>query len=120
MVREFLRLDASFTAFHGLPISREWRFFADGEKVRCFHPYWPVDVIKNNVGHEEWDTAENVLKDHHTIPDCFESLAEMAIMAAGCVGGDWSVDFAMDKSEKWWLIDMALAKDSWHWPGCCA
>ena len=120
MVREFLRLDASFTAFHGLPISREWRFFADGEKVRCFHPYWPVDVIKNNVGHEEWDTAENVLKDHHTIPDCFESLAEMAIMAAGCVGGDWSVDFAMDKSGKWWLIDMALAKDSWHWPGCCA
>src|SRR3990167_4383578 len=47
MVREFLRLDASFTAFHGLPIAREWRFFADGEKVRCFHPYWPVDVIKN-------------------------------------------------------------------------
>ena len=30
MVREFLHLDASFTAFNGLPVSREWRFFHTG------------------------------------------------------------------------------------------
>jgi len=115
MVRQFLDLDAAFTAFHGLPISREWRFFADGEKVQCFHPYWPEDVLKEQNLAEGWD---RVLADHHTMPECFDKLAEMAVMAAGVCGGDWSVDFAMDKTGKWWLIDMAVKDDSWHWPRC--
>ena len=118
LVREFLTLDASFTAFHGLPIAREWRFFADGEKVKCFHPYWPADVLKDHLGRKEWKKAKGTLADHHTIPGCIVALSEMAVMAAGCVGGDWSVDFAMDKNGKWWLIDCATARDSWHWPGC--
>jgi len=43
MVREFLDLDASFKAFGGLPIAREWRIFASPEKVICYHPYWPAE-----------------------------------------------------------------------------
>ncbi len=119
LVRQFLDLDASFTAFNGLPIAREWRFFAAGEKVQCYHPYWPEDVLEGRV---EGDTAlwREQLSNHHTIPDYFYNLCDMAISAASCVGGDWSVDFAMDKSGKWWLIDMAVKADSWHWPGCCA
>lgn len=29
----------------------------------------------------------------------------------------WSVDFARDETGDWWLIDMAVAADSWH-PDC--
>jgi len=42
----------------------------------------------------------------------------MAIEAAKVCDGRWSVDFARDRSGKWWLIDMALMAASWHWPGC--
>ena len=39
----------------------------------------------------------------------------MARTAVEAVGGSaWSVDFVEDKPGKWWLIDMALAKDSWR------
>jgi len=39
----------------------------------------------------------------------------MALRAVRAVGkGSWSVDFALDANGKWWLIDMALAADSWH------
>jgi hypothetical protein len=47
-----------------------------------------------------------------------DELKEMAIKAATVCGGDCSVDFAMDNSGKWWLIDMAQAECSWHWPSC--
>jgi hypothetical protein len=115
LVRQFLDLDASFAAFDGLPISREWRFFADGEKVQCYHPYWPESALEGRVDDPLW---REKLSNHHSIPDCFDNLCDMAIGAAGSCGGDWSVDFAMDKAGKWWLIDMAVKKDSWHWPGC--
>jgi hypothetical protein len=32
--------------------------------------------------------------------------------------GAWSVDFALGENGIWYLIDMALAKDSWHPADC--
>ena len=46
LVREFLTLEAPFTAFSGFPVAREFRFFADPERVHCWHPYFPADAIK--------------------------------------------------------------------------
>lgn len=119
MVRQFLDLDHSFTAFGDLPISREWRLFAGPDGLICGHPYWPEEAI------EFWNKTEgpagwkDLLADHHKKPDNFDQLTDMAVQAVkACGGGEWSVDFAMDKSGKWWLIDMALKEDSWHWPGC--
>jgi hypothetical protein len=117
LVREFLTLGSSFTAFHGLPIAREWRFFADGERVICAHPYWPLEAFKKQkIEYKGWKT---VLVDHHKrLIRFWNALRKMAIKAAGACGGEWSIDFAMDKAGKWFLIDMATAQDSWHWPGC--
>ena len=119
MVRQFLDLDHSFTAFRGLPISREWRMFAGPDGLICGHPYWPKESIEFWEGTETPRDWESRLAEHHREPDNFKELTDMAVQAVkACGGGEWSVDFAMDKSGKWWLIDMALKEDSWHWPGC--
>jgi hypothetical protein len=117
LVRQFLDLDSSFCAFGGLPISREWRFFANPRGLICGHPYWPEGALtfmdKKPRG---W---KKILKAHHKPPTCWKELVGMAIKAAtACKRDAWSIDFAMDKQGKWWLIDMALMEDSWHWPGC--
>lgn len=119
LVREYLDLPAPFTAFGGLPVSREFRFFADGEHVICRHPYWPAESVKEYIdGTVPGDWAEQ-LAAMQQLPDDVDVLAGMAVTAASACGGDrWSVDFAQDRSGKWWLIDMARMESSYHWPGC--
>ena len=117
LVREFLILPAPFTAFHGLPISREWRLFADRERVWCSHFYWPTMALEEQPGLPgNWRELLAELQQPFIERPLLEG---MAIQAAGAVGGGtWSVDFAQDADGKWHLIDMAQACDSWHWPGC--
>lgn len=38
--REFIEIESAFRAFHGLPISKERRYFVRDGKVECSHPYW--------------------------------------------------------------------------------
>lgn len=116
MVRKFLDLNAKFTAFHGLPIAREFRFFADKTEVKCFHPYWPESSIHLQPG--QWQV---ILKEHHKTPDNIDELKELAVKACSLIDDNvWSVDFAQDIEGKWWLIDMARGEDSYHWEGCDA
>jgi len=117
MIRQFLELDYRFKAFGGLPIAREWRFFANPDKVICYHPYWPEKAIRSVHGIEPKVNWKALLKDLHKEID-INKLKVMAIKAAKICDGTFSVDFAMDKTKKWWLIDMATAKSSWHWPTC--
>lgn len=118
LIRQWIDLDGSFTAFAGTLISREWRFFADGEQVYCYHPYWPFEAFEN------WQpfmdpTWRESLAELHQDPINIDELKAMAIKAAGAQGGgSWSVDIARDRDGKWWLIDMAVAEDSWHWKDC--
>lgn len=119
LVRQFLQLDASFTAFHGLPVAREFRFFADKDHVICWHPYWPAETIEDHrPSTSDW---REKLARHHEAPAELHELSRMAMIAAGaCGGGTWSVDFCRDVNGKWWLLDMATAADSYHWKGCKA
>lgn len=119
MVREFLELDAAFSCFADLPIAREWRFFADPERVLCWHPYWPEFSLMDSFYRGEPEGWRDILADHHTEPACMDELRALAIRAASVQdGGVWSVDFARDRTGKWWLIDMATMQDSFHWEGC--
>src|SRR5574343_556102 len=43
--REIIPLESRFTAFHGMPVSRERRVFVRDGIVECIHPYWPEDAI---------------------------------------------------------------------------
>jgi hypothetical protein len=118
LVREFLSLKSLFTAFCGLPVNREFRFFSDGVKILCWHPYWPPEAIEDHVDDASYPDWRFDLQMLHYEPPV-DLLGGMAIAAVGEIGhGNWSVDFAQDKNGKWWLIDMATAGDSFHWPGC--
>lgn len=118
LVRQFLDLEHHFTAFRGLAISREWRYFATAENVICRHPYWPADALEEHVDEAAYPDWRFWLQQIHEPMDSPE-LDRMAIIAASACGdGAWSVDFCRDVAGKWWLLDMATMRDSYHWPGC--
>ncbi len=119
LVRRYLDLPAPFTAFGGLPISREFRFFADSDRVICRHPYWPADAVERHIDGERPDNWREMMWDLRHKMGEINAIDEMAIAAArACGGGRWSVDFAQDRDGKWWLLDMATMEQSYHWPGC--
>lgn len=118
LVREWLTLKAKFTAFDGLAISNERRFFATPERVICQHPYWPEGAVGDGCpSRTGW---RDLLRSIHDEP----AQAELSILAmkaaAASGGGAWSVDICQDVTGKHWITDMAVASDSWHWPGCPA
>ncbi len=121
LLRKFLVLPAPFTAFHGLPISREFRLFADGAGVRCGpHPYWPAEAVAQflDAGTPE-DWRQKLSFFQQATPAEVEMLSALAVEAAkACGGEEWSVDLAQDEFGKWWLIDMATGPASYHWPEC--
>lgn len=127
LVRRFLELEHRFTAFRGLPIAREWRLFATAQKVLCRHFYWPADALQGHIdGHDIDESPEEEAYWREKLKELEEWLPEMncldamAIEAAAACGPvkTWSVDFARDVNGKFWLIDMATAKDSWHPEDC--
>ena len=118
-VREFIPLDYEFHAFNGLPIAREMRYFVRDGVVICHHPYWIEEAIRFYQNSKTWeDTAwRQWLKDLNTESEGeVEILTGYAKMVASVLPGAWSVDFARSKKGDWYLIDMAVAEQSWHPP----
>ena len=122
LFRQWLDLDAPFTAFGGHPIAREWRLFADGSRVHCRHFYWPAEAIEDHTpSTPDWRTR---LATMGRLARGMRDLLDVAaVVAAGTLaeslpGEVWSVDFARDRAHRWWLIDMARARSSWHPADC--
>lgn len=135
MIREWVDVNAAFRAFDGLPIGRELRIFATPASAQCDHFYWPAEAIEDGRGEpttmdgedvidsDRWRSLLGKLSDIHRTT--LETLCEDAVTAAQSLnsnpdipdGTAWSVDFAEDTDGQWWLIDAALAEDSWH-PEC--
>lgn len=110
-VREMIKTKPLTTAFHGMPIAREVRMFADRGKVICAHPYWPDEAFKDQpIKKEELAALQEM-------PDMAE-LNKMAEYVSDRFDGAWSIDFLQDDKGDWWLTDMALARTSYHWPEC--
>lgn len=134
MVREFVDINAAFRAFDGLPIGRELRVFASPNGPECEHFYWPPEAIDDGRGEPVSMDGEamedgrwrSLLGKLTNIPaPTVETLRDDAVTATSRLNNAdsvpdnaaWSVDFAEDTDGKWWLIDVALAEDSWH-PEC--
>lgn len=113
--RRFLPLRSAFTAFRGMPISREYRCFIEAGRVVCEHPYWPEDAIRN-PSRDDWRAR---LCDLYADGPPFE-MCEKILMVAAVFRNDgaWSVDACQTVSGDWYVTDMAVAADSFHWPGC--
>jgi len=115
-VREFLHLDWKFKAMYGkMPVAREFRMFVQDGKLKCWHPYWPPASIEEPTI-EDW---REVLKEMQTPTEGeLQILTKLAETIGEAVGGYWSVDLCQTKDSSWYLTDMALGPDSYHWATC--
>lgn len=116
VLREFLDLDSTFKAFRGLPIAAERRYFVEGGKVLCRHPYWPEEAFTHGMTDQNWQELLAELNRQHDWEVAL--LINYATAVSAAVRGYWSVDFARAKDGTWYLIDMARGEDSWH-PDAC-
>jgi hypothetical protein len=118
-VREFLPIlpFGACPRYGDMPVNREFRFFVDGPRYRCHHPYWPLTALQEGGWKVDADEAtaytELCALDYET----FDQLKCMASRAGLVCGGAWSVDF-LETERGWFLTDMAEAHKSFHWEGC--
>lgn len=71
VVREMLKTTPAFHAFNGMPITREFRFFARDGKAESYQPYWPLEAFKDEPTPQlvDWSKVffdEPMLKITHT------------------------------------------------------
>jgi ATP-grasp domain, R2K clade family 3 len=117
VVREFLNLETSFTAFRGFPVNQERRYFIAGGKVICSHPYWPEFSIEGHKpSRPDWKKLLEQI--NHQSAEEIAELTGMSEKISLAFDGAWSLDWARTVDGKWYAIDMAEAHRSFHWPGC--
>ena len=105
------------TNFGNMPVTRERRLFTDDQcQTVCSHPYWPKDAFRRI--NEEQLVALNEINTIQPEEDVY--LRQQAVLVAEALSplhsGGWSVDFLQDRAGDWWLIDVAKANQSYHWP----
>lgn len=120
VLREWIEIEHEFTAFGGLPIGSEIRMFVGPEDVFCSHYYWPEDAI-TQPDIPEWKAVRAEYADISPPPEVRVAAMSAAAEANHHTAMDshavWGVDFARSENGDWYLLDMALATDSWH-PDC--
>jgi len=110
VVREFLPLNAKFTAFNGMPIAREFRIFCRDGKVEHCQFYWPKKaILEPSV--PDWEQRLDELSE-------LEGLEQASLYAQACavskaIGGYWSIDFTQHEDGSWYVTDMALGECSY-------
>lgn len=113
--REYIPMDSGFTAFNGnLPINPERRYFVKDGEVICHHAYWIEEVIRS-PSIPNWKAV--LKRMNRQTAEEVNRLGRYARLVSEQIVGAWSVDFCKAKDGEWYLIDMALAEDSWH-PKC--
>lgn len=121
-VREFIPLESSFVAFHGLmPVAKERRYFVRDGVVECRHEYWIEAAIRQglegmNLPESEWLHQLRALNQQSNYE--IGLLTKYAESVGKELGNYWSVDFAKAKDGRWLLIDLARGELSFHVDGC--
>ena len=124
VVREFIESPLGQTPciYHGLPLRPEFRVFYDFDAK---HPiftanYWDFDYVYPHL----YDATDRIVFEHeqNRIETAFaqnkdrvEEMVTEAMAKVQGLTGQWSVDILLDEREKFWLIDMAIAKRSAYW-----
>lgn len=127
VVREFIKdKENNPCIYKGLPLHTEYRVFidADTKEVLGINPYWDPDVMKKRFGKEADANNPDMVHDYviyaaheKTLMERYEKNKEkvqreiMKLLPFLDLRGQWSID-VMQNGEDFWIIDMALAKDS--------
>ena len=132
MIREMLPTKPIFLAFEDMPVTREFRFFAENGEITHIQPYWPEEAILMRRRDTDAPDAEPKTYIKGNVPDWkdklslmsalstreYEMLAEMSKAISKELSlpkGGWSIDWLQDKDGKWWLTDMAVEVLSYRW-----
>jgi hypothetical protein len=99
--------------YSGMPVCREFRFFAEAGVVKCFHPYWPLEAL--NEGGLYGDFHEGWYDEFCRLDD--PEPKRLAELVSAAVSGAWSIDI-LESKRGWFVTDMAEAARSFHWEGC--
>lgn len=131
-VREFIKdEDDALTIYNGLPLHPEFRVFVDFDtkEVLGVHNYWDEDKVLPHLQKQAAsDSSGKNLHDCLTFASETSRLKEeygkykdevvryVLAFIQNCpeLHGQWSVD-VMKNGENFWLIDMAIAKDSTYY-----
>jgi hypothetical protein len=95
--------------YGNMPVCREFRFFVEDGQIHCFHPYWPLEALKDGGWSGDYEAM-------CAVPDEVE-LRRLAERVSWVVPGAWSVDI-LETERGWYVTDMAEAYKSFHWEGC--
>lgn len=118
VIREYIPPAALFKAFRGLPIAPERRYFVRGGEVVCHHAYWPEDAILfwvDTKNPKNW--RAKLTQMNYESEEEITLLSKYAELIAQELGGEWSIDFMLSRDGVWYMIDMAMAQQSYH-PAC--
>lgn len=119
VVRRWLPLYHEFTAWQGLPIAKERRYFVRDGQVICHHPYWPAEALERPMARPSVpDWRERLRRLNAESKGEVLELTGYAARVGQYLAGYWSIDFAQDADGQWWCIDMAAGELSWH-PARC-
>lgn len=120
IIREYIPMASRFTAFWGnMPVNPERRYFIKDGDILCHHPYWIPEAIescKAKPSLTNW--YEHIEQLNYESEEEIKLLSNYALMVASVIDGFWSVDFCKGANGKWYLIDMATGRHSWH-PQTC-
>lgn len=126
VLREMLKTSSLFTAFEGMPVARERRYFVVDGEVVGHHPYWPPEAIagddesnipelrdQHRADTDDWrEKLEHLNTDTETDLTTLEALT---LKVGAVIPGAWSVDWLWVAERGWVLIDMAWAEESFVW-----
>ena len=128
VVREFIHdTENNPCIYKGLPLHTEYRVFVDfdTEEILGISPYWRADIMKQRFGHSSDYTSPHNIHDYAIYSvheetlnqryfahkdDITDHIREL-IHDVDQLTGQWSIDIMQNEND-FWLIDMALAKDS--------
>lgn len=123
VIREFIEPDEEWskTIYNGMPLRPEIRVFYDFDEKKVLYSvnYWDWDYCHDRICEDENDKEiyEEVYPKLQDFINLNKNLVENVVnsyMENVVLQGKWSIDM-MYSQGKWWLIDMALARQSAYW-----
>ena len=117
VVREFIEMDSKYSAWGGMPVNPERRYFINDKKVICHHPYWIEEAIMRGTKPFPEDWTNILARMNEEAKEEIDLLTSYSEKVANALDGFWSVDFCKAKDGRWILIDCAEGARSWH-PTC--
>lgn len=113
VVREMLPVSPIFHAHDGMPVTQEFRVFADQGVMKGWQPYWPEEsVLSPSV--EDWQSRLASISEPSDA--LLSEMTHWSQIITAELGGAWSVDFLIAQDGTPYLIDMAEAHKSYRCP----